>query len=181
MIFPTKIRQKILTTTAILALTFPLGFANAQAQSLQETNGRLIAQGLGKIQTKIALSEVPQTVLSAAKAVSGSDPTYANVEINPDGSFVYELGGQNQQGFNFEMDIKPNGEIIEVDEQVDASAVPAEVMKILKYWLPDVQIVSTWRSTRYTSFDYYYEIVIGEDFWVEIPANGKTLKIHPLQ
>lgn len=181
MIFPTNIRQKILNTTAILALTFPFGFAETQAQSLQKSNDILIAQGVGKIQTTIELSDVPQTVLTAANSVSGADPTYANVEINSDGSFVYELGGQNQQGFNFEMDIKPNGEIIEVDEQVDASAVPAEVMKILKYWLPDVQIVSTWRSTRYSSFDYYYEIVIGEDFWVEIPANGKTLKIHPLQ
>ncbi|MEM9274582.1 MAG: hypothetical protein AAGA80_16710 [Cyanobacteria bacterium P01_F01_bin.143] len=181
MIFPTKIRQKILTTTAIVAMACPLGFANAQAQSLKETNGRLIAQGLGKIQTTIELSEVPQTVLTAVNSVSGAEPTYAQVEINPDGSFVYELGGQNQQGFNFEMDVKPNGEIIEVDEEIDASAVPAEVMKIFKYWLPDVEIVSTWRSTRYSSFDYYYEIVIGEDFWVEIPANGKTLKISPLQ
>ena len=180
MIFPTKIRQKILTTTAIVAMTFPFGFASAQAQSLKETNGKLIAQGLGTIQATIDLSEVPPTVISAARTVSGAEPTYANVEINPDGSFVYELGGQNQQGFNFEMDIKTNGEIIEIDEQVDASAVPAEVMKILKYWLPDVQIVSTWRSTRYASFDYYYEIIIGDDFWVEIPADGKTLKINPL-
>ncbi|WP_144053230.1 hypothetical protein [Xenococcus sp. PCC 7305] len=175
-----NIGQKILTTTAIFALALPFSLADAQAQSLIETDGMLIAQKLGTIQKKIDLSQVPNTVLSAANAVSGADPTYANIEIGPDGSLVYELGGQNQQGFDFEVDIQSNGQIVEIDEQVEASAVPAEVMKILNYWLPDAQIVSTWRSTRYTSFDYYYEIVIGEDFWVEIPADGTTLKINPL-
>ncbi len=180
MIFPTNIGQKILTTTAIAALTLPIAFSDAKAQSSIDTDGILIAQELGIIERKIELSEVPTTVLSAVIAASGAEPTRAGVQINPDGSTVYELGGQNQQGFDFEIEINPNGEIIEIDEQIEASAVPEEVMKILKYWLPEVQVVSTWRSTRYTSFDYYYEIVIGEDFWVEIPADGTTLKINPL-
>ncbi|MGK7894435.1 MAG: hypothetical protein AB4372_12620 [Xenococcus sp. (in: cyanobacteria)] len=162
-------------------MAFPLALSDVKAQSLSNTNGDvLIAQKLGTIQRTIELSEIPTTVLSAAVAASGAEPTRAGVQINPDGTTVYELGGQNQQGFDFEIEINPNGEIIEIDEQIEASAVPEEVMKALKYWLPDAQIVSTWRSTRYTSFDYYYEIVIGEDFWVEIPADGKTLKINPL-
>ena len=180
MIFTTNFRQKILTTTAIVALTFPLAVASAQAQSSIDTDGILVAQKLGTIEKKIELSEVPATVLSTAIAATGGQPAWAQVQINPDGSTVYELGGQNQQGFDFEIEINPNGEIIEIDEQVDASAVPEEVMKAFNYWLPDAQIVSTWRSTRYTSFDYYYEVVIGEDFWVEIPADGTTLKIMPL-
>ena len=180
MIFSTKIRQKIFTTTAIVAMTFPIALSDAKAQSSIDTDGILIAQKLGTIERKIELSEVPTTVLSTAIAASGAEPTRAGVQINPDGSTVYELAGQNQQGFDFEIEIKPNGEIIEIDEQVDASAVPEEVMKAFNYWLPDAQIVSTWRSTRYTSFDYYYEIVIGDDFWVEIPADGKTVKINPL-
>ena len=179
MIFPTKIGQKISTTLAIVTMSVPIAFANAQAESSIDTDGILIAQTLGTIERKIELSEVPTTVLSVAIAASGAEPTQAGVQINPDGSTVYELGGQNQQGFDFEIEINPNGEIIEIDEQIEASAVPEEVMKILKYWLPDVQVVSTWRSTRYKSFDYYYEIVIGEDFWVEIPADGTTLKINP--
>ena len=179
MTFPTNFGQKILTTV-IVAMTLPIALSDAKAQSSIDTDGILIAQKLGKIQRKIELSEVPMTVLSVAIAASGAEPTQAGVQINPDGSTVYELGGQNQQGFDYEIEINPNGEIIEIDEQVDASAVPEEVMKAFNYWLPDAQIVSTWRSTRYTSFDYYYEIVIGDDFWVEIPADGKTVKINPL-
>lgn len=165
----TKIGIKLLTTTGLVIFaSCGLNINNINAQSL------------GEIERKIELSEVPATVLSSATAASGAIPTSAQVQINPDGSLVYELGGQNQQGFDFEIEIKPSGEIIEVDEQVESSAVPEEVMKAFKFWLPNAQVVSTWRSTRYESFDYYYEIVIDNDFWVEIPADGKTLKINPL-
>lgn len=174
----TSIRRKILTTTAIAAIALPISISNVKAQSWKDTDGILIAQKLGEIERKIELSEVPATVLSATTTASGSDATSAQVQINPDGSLVYELQGQNQQGFDFEIEIKPNGEIIEIDEQVEASAVPEEVMKAFKYWLPNAEIVRTWRSTRYESFDYYYEIDIDNDFWVEIPADGKTLKIN---
>lgn len=168
----TKIGIKLLTTT---------GLAIFASCGLNMNNiNNINAQSLGEIERKIELSEVPATVLSSATAASGAIPTSAQVQINPDGSLVYELGGQNQQGFDFEIEIRPSGEIIEVDEQVESSAVPEEVMKAFKFWLPNAQVVSTWRSTRYESFDYYYEIVIDNDFWVEIPADGKTLKINPL-
>ena len=180
MTFPINLGQKILATTTIALIAFPHALANAQAQSSIDTDGILVAQKLGTIEKKIELSEVPATVLSTAIAATGGQPAWAQVQINPNGSTVYELGGQNQQGFDFEIEINPNGEIIEIDEQVEASAVPEEVMKAFNYWLSDAQIVSTWRSTRYTSFDYYYEIVIGDDFWVEIPADGTTVKIMPL-
>lgn len=176
----TNSRRKILTITAIATIALPFSISNAQAKSWRGLDNILIAQKLGEIEKKIELSEVPATVLSSATAASGAKPTAAQVQINPDGSLVYELGGQNQQGFDFEIEINPNGKIIEIDEQVEASAVPEEVMKAFKYWLPNAEVVSTWRSTRYESFDYYYEIVIDNDFWVEISADGKTLKINPL-
>lgn len=174
-----KIKTKLLVTTGLVILS-SYGL-KINAQSLVDREGMLLmAQKLGEIERKIELSEVPATVLSSATTASGAKPTSAQVQINPDGSLVYELLGQNQQGFNFEIEIKPSGEIIEVDEQVEASAVPEEVMKAFKFWIPNAQVVSIWRSTRYESFDYYYEIVMDNDFWVEIPADGKTLKINPL-
>ena len=118
------------------------------------------AQSLGEIEREIAISEVPLTVLSTVRAASGGEPSDAKVQVNPDGTTVYELGGQNQQGFNFEIEITPDGRVIEIDEQIERSAVPEKVMKALKFWLPQAEIVSTWRSTRYTSFDYHYEIVM---------------------
>ncbi len=178
--FMTSIIQKIFKTIGIATFVASFSLYEATAQSYPDSDSLLIAQKLGTIESKIDVSEVPNIVLSSAIAASGSKPTSAQIQINPDGSTVYELLGQNQQGFDFEIEINPNGQIIEIDEQIEPSAVPQEVMKVLKYWLPDAQIVSTWRSTRYKSFDYFYEIVINNDFWVEIPADGKTLKISPL-
>lgn len=177
----TNIIQKIFKTIVIATFVASPYLYRTTAQSYPETNDLLIAQKLGEIQKEIDLSEVPITVLSSATAAAGTQPSYAQIQINPDGSLVYELGGQNQQGFDFEIEVTPNGEIIEIDEQIESSAVPQEVMKILNYWLPDVEIVSIWRSTRYKSFDYYYEITIENDFWIEIPADGKTLKINPIE
>lgn len=177
-----KLTKSFLTTSAIAILT-PLCFqleVNAQSLKIDDNDNLVIAQKLGSIERKIELSEVPITVLSSARTISGGEPTKAQVQVNPDGSLVYELGGQNQQGFDFEIDIIADGEIVEIDEQIESSAVPEQVMKALKYWLPQAEIVSIWRSTRYKTFDYYYEIVIENDFWVEIPADGSTLKINPL-
>lgn len=182
MIEPTKKLATIFLTTSAIAILTPFFEpikVNAQFLKIDDNN-LLIAQKLGTIERKIELSEVPNTVLSSARTASGADPVQAQVQINPDGSLVYELMGQNQQGFDFEIEINPNGEIIEIDEQVEASAVPEKVMKAFKYWLPNATVVSSWRSTRYKSFDYFYEIVMDDDFWVEIPADASTVKINPL-
>lgn len=170
----------ILATTGITIVSANIFFLNVEAQSLPLANNSvLVAQKLGKIEKKIDLSDIPITVLSSARAVSGGEPTKAQVQVNPDGSLVYELGGQNQQGFDFEIDINSDGEIIEIDEQVEASAVPEKVMKAFKYWLPNAKVASIWRSTRYETFNYYYELVIDDGFWIEIPADGSTVKINP--
>ncbi len=161
-----NIEQRILTTLGLAVVASSSWVLGANAQSL------------GEIEREIAISEVPLTVMSTVRAASGGEPNEAKVQVNSDGTTVYELGGQNQQGFDFEIEITPDGRIIEIDEQIERSAVPEKVMKALKFWLPQAEIVSTWRSTRYTSFDYHYEIVIGEDFWVDIPADASTLKIN---
>ncbi|MEM8722577.1 MAG: hypothetical protein AAGE84_25360 [Cyanobacteria bacterium P01_G01_bin.39] len=177
----TKLVQIFFTTSAIAILTPFFCPIKVNAQYLKtDKRNLLITQKLGIIERKVELSEVPPTVLSSARAASGADPVQAQVQINPDGSLVYELMGQNQQGFDFEIEINPNGEIVEIDEQVEASAVPEKVMKAFKYWLPNATVISSWRSTRYKTFDYFYEIVINDDFSVEIPADASTVKISPL-
>ena len=98
----------------------------------------------------------------------------AQVEIQSDGSLVYEIGGQNQQGFKFLVDVSSNGKIVEVDEEIDRSAVPANVMRAVKKWVPNAQIVSTWRSTRLG--EIVYEIVMDNNLWLELYTNDKQVK-----
>jgi len=167
--------KRLLTTLGIAIVSCSFYLCEAKAQSVADTENLLIAQTLGGIERDIALSEVPSPALSSATAVAGAVPNEANVELQPDGSLVYELAGLNQQGFPFVVDVTSEGQIIEVDEEVESSAVPEAVYKALNRWAPGAQIESTWRSTRLGEF--VYEIVTDE-FWFEIKADGRTLTIH---
>ncbi len=175
MVFLTTPGKRLLTTLGIAIFSCSFCLADAKAQSFKDTENLLIAQTLGGIERDISLSEVPNPAISSVTAVAGAAPNKANVELQPDGSLVYELAGKNEQGFQFVVDVTSEGKIIEVDEEVDRSAVPEVVYKALNRWAPGAQIASTWRSTRLGEF--VYEIVI-EEFWFEIDADGRTLTIH---
>ncbi|MDJ0798060.1 MAG: hypothetical protein QNJ51_14780 [Calothrix sp. MO_167.B12] len=181
MIFFTNPWYKILATTGMAILASSIHLHDANAQSLPQKENFLIAQTFGGIEKKIPLSEVPLPVMASVKLVTGAEPKEAGVEMKSDGSIVYEIGGQNQQGFKFLVDATPDGKIIEVDEEIERSAVPENAMKALKQWAPNAQIVSTWRSTRLGEF--VYEIVLNNGFWFEIYLDDKKVTkvtINPL-
>lgn len=180
MIFCTTTGWRILIATGIAILTSSsINLRAAKAQSIPDTKNFLISQTFGGIEREVSLEEVPLPVLAAIRTVTGGEPTTAQIEMKQDGSIVYELRGQNQQGFKFVADATPNGQIVEVDEEIERSAVPEDVMKALKRWAPEASIVSTWRSTRLGEF--VYEIVIDDDFWFEIPADTRQVNIHRIQ
>jgi len=174
-----KTEWRIAIVTGMAILTSSINLGEARAQSIPNPQTVLLAQTFGGIEREIALEDVPLPVMAAVRTVTGGEPTAANIEMKSDGSIVYELSGQNQQGFQFIADSTPNGQIIEVDEQVERSAVPEDVIKALKRWAPDASIVSTWRSTRLGEF--VYEIVLDNDFWFEIPADTNQLTIHKVR
>ena len=166
--------RRVLTTTGMAVLASLICLDNTKAESLPKRENLLIAQTFGGVERKIPLSEVPLAVMASVKAVTGAEPNSAQVEIQSNGSLVYEIGGQNQQGFKFLVDISSNGKIVEVDEEIDRSAVPANVMRAVKQWVPNAQIVSTWRSTRLG--EIVYEIVMDNNFWVEVYGDEKQVR-----
>ncbi len=171
--------HRILTVTGIAILSSSISFNDVKAQSLPQRESFSVAQafkGVGGIERKIPLSEVPITVITSVKTVTGSEAIEAGVEMRPDGSMVYEIYGQNQQGFKFIVDATPNGKIVEVDEEIDSSAIPEDILKAFKRWVPNAKIVSSWRSTRIGAL--FYEFVIDDDFWIEIPAEADRVIIH---
>lgn len=170
--------NKLLTATGIAIALSSINLSNAFAQSLPKKE-ILIAQTFGGIERIISLEEVPLPVMASVMTITGSKPTGAGVEMKSDGSIVYELTGQNQQGFKFSVDATPTGQIIEIDEEVDRTAVPENVIQALKQWVPEAKIVSSWRSTRLGEF--VYEIVVDNGFWFEIPADTNQVTIHKLE
>ncbi len=178
MIFFAKNWYKILTFAGIAIAFSSINLSNAFAQSLPKRE-ILIAQTFGGIERKISLEEVPLPAMASVMTVTGAKPTAAQVEMKSDGSIVYEISGQNQQGFKFSVDATPNGQIIEVDEEVDRTAVPENVIQALKRWAPNAKIVNTWRSTRLGEF--VYEITVDNGFWFEIPTDANQVTIHKLE
>jgi hypothetical protein len=135
----------------------------------------LIAQNLGGIVRKIPLEEVAPPAMSSAKTVTNAEFKQARIELKSDGSLIYILRGQNQQGFEVEVQVTPSGTINQVDEQIETSGVPEVAVKAFKRWAPNDQLISTWRSTRLGEF--FYQFVI-QDFWLEIAADGNKVVIY---
>ncbi|KMW70499.1 hypothetical protein WN50_34790 [Limnoraphis robusta CS-951] len=67
------------------------------------------------------------------------------------------------------------GNILQLDEQIDSSAVPEPVIKALEKWIEDAPVISTWRSTRLGEFVYQFVI---EDFWLEVTEDASKVTIY---
>ncbi|WP_445634112.1 Beta-lactamase-inhibitor-like PepSY-like domain-containing protein [Nostoc sp. DSM 114161] len=166
---------RILIVAGMAVFTSSISPCNAQAQSLTEKGNILLAQNLGGIVRKIPLEEVPATAISAAKTVTNAQFNQARIEMKSDGSLIYIVRGKNQQGFEVEAQVSPNGTITQVDEQIDSSGVPEIAVKAFKRWAPNDQLVSIWRSTRLG--ELYYQFVI-QDFWLEVAPDANKVIIY---
>ncbi|MBK1988036.1 hypothetical protein A0J48_010875 [Sphaerospermopsis aphanizomenoides BCCUSP55] len=175
MMLPTKNWQKLFIITGITVFASSIYPCNVQAQSFSDHGNILIAQNLGGIVRKIPLEEVSLIAMSAAKTVTNAQFNQARIELKSDGSLIYILRGKNQQGFEVETQVTPSGTIVQVDEQIDSSAVPEIAIKAFKKWVANEQLISIWRSTRLGEF--YYQFVI-QDFWVEVAADGNKVIIY---
>jgi hypothetical protein len=175
MIFSTKTWQKIFIITGIAVCTSDLYPRNVQAQSLTDKGNILITQNLGGIVRKISLEEVPPTAMSAAKTVTNAEFSEGRIELKSDGSLIYTVRGKNQQGFKVEVQVTPSGTILQVDEEIDSSAVPETAVKAFKKWAPNDKLISTWRSTRLG--ELYYQFVI-QDVWLEITPKADKIIIY---
>ncbi|MFB2919545.1 MULTISPECIES: hypothetical protein [Aerosakkonema] len=175
MIFYSHTWQSILIITGMVVSASSIYPCHVRAQSKIETENILITQNLGGIVRKIPLEEVVPTAMSAAKTATNAEFNQARIELKSDGSLIYILRGKNQQGFEVEAQITPTGTIVQVDEQIDISAVPEIAVKAFKRWAPNDQLLSTWRSTRLGEF--FYQFVI-QDFWLEISPDASKVVIY---
>ncbi|MBO3458970.1 hypothetical protein G7B40_010355 [Aetokthonos hydrillicola Thurmond2011] len=170
--------QKIFIITGLALCTSYIYPCNVQAKSLPRKSNILIAEGLGGIVRKISIQEVPPTVITGAKTVTNADFTEGRTQIKSDGSLIYIVRGKNQQGFKVEVQSTSSGTIVQVDEEIDSSAIPESVVSVFKRWAPNDKLISTWRSTRLGEF--YYQFVI-KDVWLEIPNDGNKVVIYRKQ
>ena len=98
----------LLVTTALLAL--------ATAAAAQE-------------ETTMTMEEVPAAVMEAATAANAMGTEFESVAMD-DG--IYEFAGTGSDGMGYEVDVMEDGTVEEVERQIEASALPAEVAAALE-------------------------------------------------
>jgi hypothetical protein len=80
-------------------------------------------------ETTMTMEEVPAAVMEAATAANAMGTEFTAVAMD-DG--VYEFAGTMDDGMGYEIDVMEDGTIEEIERQIDASALPAEVAAALE-------------------------------------------------
>lgn len=127
---------------------------------------------------KMELSAVPAAAMEAAqKAAPGV--TFESVSMDDDeGTDTYELVGKLASGKTVEVDVLADGTIEEVEEEIDAAALPAEVKATLDKELAGFAPEMIEKSTR-PEGKVVYEFegkMDGKDIDAEIDADGQNFK-----
>jgi uncharacterized membrane protein YkoI len=131
---------------------------------------------------KIALDKVPQKIMTAVMTrFPGAKLRSVEKEVE-DGKVVFDVE-LTHQGRKYEMDIKEDGTIVEIEKEVAAKDLPKAVTTTLKSTYPKATIkeimeVNKVNGTQETPD--HYEVVLttadGKTLEVEVSLTGKILK-----
>ena len=89
----------------------------------------LSSAALAQEETTVTMEEVPAAVMDAATAANAMGVTFDAVAMDEG---VYEFSGTMDGGMGYEVDVMEDGTIEEVEEQIDASALPEAVTAALE-------------------------------------------------
>lgn len=138
----------------------------------------LAAPALAQEESKIEMSAVPAAAMEAAqKAAQGVTFETAQID-NDEGTETYELGGKLSSGKHIEVDVLADGKIEEIEEEIDAAALPAEVKATLDKELAGFAPEMIEKSTR-PEGKVVYEFegkMDGKEIDAEIDADGTNFK-----
>jgi len=131
---------------------------------------------------KVPLDKVPKAVMAAIKArFPGPDVTSVEKETE-NGQVVYDIELKHK-GRKYEMDIKEDGTIIEIEKEVAAKDVPTAVAnavaaKYPKATIEEVMEVNKVKGKEETPDHYEVSLVTADKkkLEVEVSLDGKTVK-----
>jgi uncharacterized membrane protein YkoI len=131
---------------------------------------------------KIALDKVPEPIMKAVNTrFPGAKLRSVEKEVE-DGKVVFDVE-LTQNGRKYEMDIKEDGTIIEIEKEVAVKDLPQAVTKTLKREYPKAtikEIMEVNKVNGTTETPDHYEVVLetadGRSIEVEVSLTGKLLK-----
>jgi hypothetical protein len=131
---------------------------------------------------KISLDKVPKEVMDSVKArFPGADISSVEKETE-DGEVVYDFELKHD-GRKYEMDIKADGTITEIEKEVAAKDVPESVTNALKAKYPNATIKEVMEVNKVKGKeekpDHYEVLIVTADnkkLEVEVSLDGKNVK-----
>jgi uncharacterized membrane protein YkoI len=131
---------------------------------------------------KISLDKVPKEVMAAVKArFPGAEVTSAEQETE-DGQVVYDIE-LKQKGRHYEMDIKADGTILQIEKEVDAKDLPEAVAKALDTKYPgatkeEIMEVNKVQGKEEKPIEYEVTLVTADKKRLEVTVSldGKKMK-----
>lgn len=141
----------------------------------------LAALAYGQQAKKLSPADLPAKIMGTVHGrLPGAQVTSAEKETE-NGAVVYDLE-LTHQGRKYEMDVKEDGTLMEIEKQVMARDVADKVTKAVKGKYPDATVkeimeVNAVKGKQETP--QHYEVVIstgGKDKEVIVSLDGKSLK-----
>ena len=143
----------------------------------------------GASENSVPLNNVPVWILAAAnqaaKQFFGPAAVILTAQTDPEGEFVtYEFTGAAAGSIGFEIDIFPDGSVDEVEEIIESSEVPADVLAQLLEFFPNFTPTLVEKSTRPQDNGLngvWYEFegrLRGQDVDVEVNALTKSILLE---
>ncbi len=130
---------------------------------------------------KIAPDKLPQKIKDSIKErFPGAEVTGAEKE-NENGQIMYDIELKHK-GRKYEMDIKEDGTIVEIEKEIASKDVPEAITKAVKKKYPTATIKEVMEVNKVTGKEekpLHYEVTIetgGKTKEVIVSLDGKTVK-----
>ncbi len=104
----------------------------------------------------------------------------ANTETEDDGSFVYEIQGTVEGGRRIEIDIEPDGNVLEIEIEFESEDVPGAVLGALEARLPGFtpEFIEASHSPSMQVVGYEFVGTHGENtIDIEVSADGRNIVV----
>jgi hypothetical protein len=131
----------MLRSATTLAIALLAGGALAQQPPSQQ---RPTASAAGRLE----INQVPPNILAAARSAGDlTEITQAGIEVEG-ARIIYEITGRTREGQVREVDFHADGQLEEIETEIQQTDVPQPVMQALQRWMPNFRPTRIERSDR---------------------------------
>ncbi|WDI31399.1 hypothetical protein PUV54_15725 [Hyphococcus flavus] len=135
---------------------------------------------LAQDETEISINDVPENILDVAiNTAPGVTFDRVSIEVE-NGVSIYEFEARDHNGNHIEIDVTEDGELDEIEMEIDESDLPASVLQTLNDVAPGFEATYIELSVRAGGAEFVYEFegrIEGSAVDIEIAENGELLFI----